>query len=111
MQGLSDGSYLTRLSDKAECQRNRRRLAAGVDTETEGVLVRVVVYEIINRNSDQTGPIRWIATMLDPEHVSAGELAAACHCRWEFETSLAELETSQRGSYWVLRSHSPAMVR
>ncbi|MFE3003467.1 IS4 family transposase, partial [Nocardia sp. NPDC059246] len=111
VQELPDGSYLARLSDKAERQRNRRRLAAGVDTETEGVLVRVVVYEITNRDSDQIGPIRLITTMLDPEQVSACELAATYHCRWEFETSLAELETSQRGSYRVLRSHSPAMVR
>jgi hypothetical protein len=31
--------------------------------------------------------------------------------RWEFESSLAEIETRQRGSYRVLRSQSPEMVR
>ena len=31
--------------------------------------------------------------------------------RWEFASSLAEIETRQRGSYRVLRSHSPEMVR
>ena len=42
---------------------------------------------------------------------AAGELAAVYHQRWEFESSLAEIETRQRGSYRVLRSQSPEMVR
>ncbi|CAN5243994.1 hypothetical protein BH09ACT8_BH09ACT8_23000 [soil metagenome] len=52
---------------------------------------------------------RW--SSLDPEQASAAELAAVYYQRWEFESSLAEIETRQRGSYRVLRSHSPEMVR
>jgi hypothetical protein len=47
-------------------------------------------------------PIRLIATILDPELVSTSELAAVYHQRWEFESSLAEIETRQRGRYRVL---------
>ena len=56
-------------------------------------------------------PIRLITTILNPEQASAAELAAVYHQRWEFESSLAEIETRQRGSYRVLRSQSPEMVR
>lgn len=56
-------------------------------------------------------PSELITTILDPALASAGELAAVYHQRWEFESSLAEIETRQRGSYRVLRSHSPEMVR
>ncbi|MCC3332039.1 IS4 family transposase [Nocardia abscessus] len=111
IQELPDGSYLSRLTNRAERQRIHRSRLAGKDTPLEGITVRVVEYEITNRDNDQRGPIRLITTLLDPATVSAAELAAAYHARWEFETSLAEIETSQRGSYRVLRSHSPAMVR
>ncbi|MGF0316470.1 transposase [Nocardia fluminea] len=49
--------------------------------------------------------------MLDPEQATTAELAATYHHRWEIETSFAEIETRQRSSYRVLRSHSPEMVR
>lgn len=111
LQVLPDGSYLSRMTDRAERQRIHWARTAGRDTGSEGVRVRVVEYEITNRDNDQCGPIRLITTLLDPETVTAAELAAAYHSRWEFETSLAEIETSQRGSRRVLRSHSPEMVR
>ncbi|WP_067568761.1 IS4 family transposase [Nocardia acidivorans] len=111
VEELPDGWYLPRLMTDVECQRIRRHRSRGLDTPPEGVTVRVVEYEVTNRDSDAAGPIRLITTLLDPEEVTAAELAAAYHLRWEFETSLAEIETRQRGSFRLLRSHSPAMVR
>jgi hypothetical protein len=111
VQELPDGSYLSRLMTDVERQRIRRHRARGLDTVPEGVTVRVVEYEVANRDPCQPGPIRLITTLVDPGQVTAAELAAAYHCRWEFETGLAEIETRQRGSYRLLRSQSPAMVR
>lgn len=111
VQQLPDGSYLSRLMTDIERQRIRRHHARGLDTMPVGVPVRVIEYEITNRDSDTPGPIRLVTTILAPEQASAAELATTYHQRWEFETSLAEIETRQRGSYRVLRSHSPAMVR
>jgi hypothetical protein len=111
LEKLPDGSYLSRLMTDIERQRIRRHRARGLDTTPEGVLVRVIEYEVGNRDSDTSGPIRLITTVLDPAEATAAELAAAYHQRWEFETSLAEIETRQRGSYRLLRSQSPAMVR
>jgi hypothetical protein len=47
---------------------------------------------------------------LDPTQAPAAELAALYHQRWEFETTLDELKTHQRGPKVVLRSRSPEMV-
>ncbi|WP_216918086.1 transposase [Nocardia noduli] len=68
-------------------------------------------YEIGNRGRDDSGLIRLITPLLDHEIAPAIELAAAYHHRWQIETRFAEIETSQRGSYRVLRSRSLAMVR
>ena len=108
---LADGSYLSVLLTDIERQRIRRHRARGLHTVPQGPTVRVIEYDIVNRDSHSGSPIRLITTILDPEQASAGELAAVYHQRWEFESSLAEIETRQRGSYRVLRSHSPEMVR
>lgn len=108
---LADGSYLSVLLSDIERQRIRRHRARGLDTVPQGPTVRVIEYDIANRDSQSGSPIRLITTILDPELASATELAAVYHQRWEFETSLAEIETRQRGSYRVLRSHSPDLVR
>jgi hypothetical protein len=73
--------------------------------------VRVIEYDIANRDSQSGSPIRLITTILDPEVTTAAELVAVYHQRWEFESSPAEIETRRRGSYRVLRSQSPDMVR
>ena len=108
---LADGSYLSVLLTDIERQRIRRHRARGLSTVPQGPTVRVVEYDITNRDSQGGLPIRLITTILDPEVASAAELAAVYHQRWEFESSLAEIETRQRGSYRVLRSHGPEMVR
>lgn len=108
---LADGSYLSVLLTDIERQRIRRHRARGLDTIPQGPTVRVVEYDIANRDSQNGSPIRLITTILNPEQAAATELAAIYHQRWEFETSLAEIETRQRGSHRILRSHSPEMVR
>jgi hypothetical protein len=108
---LPDGSYLSVLLTDIERQRIRRHRARGLDTVPEGTPVRVIEYDITNRDNDGGSPIRLITSILDPDLATAAELAAVYHQRWEFESSLAEIETRQRGSYRVLRSHSPEMVR
>ncbi|WP_235677766.1 IS4 family transposase [Mycolicibacterium sarraceniae] len=108
---LADGSYLSVLLTTIERQRLRRHEARGLHAVPRGPMVRVIEYDITNRETHSGSPIRLITTILDPELASATELAAVYHQRWEFESSLAEIETRQRGSYRVLRSHSPEMVR
>lgn len=108
---LADGSYLSVLLTTIERQRLRRHQARGLTTVPQGPMVRVIEYDITNRDTQSGSPIRLITTILDPEMASAAELAAVYHQRWEFESSLAEIETRQRGSYRVLRSQSPEMVR
>lgn len=108
---LADGSYLSVLMTTTEYQRRRRSMSRGVNITPRGTRVRVIEYDITNRDTQSGSPIRLITTILDPDIASAAELAAAYHQRWEFESSLAEIETRQRGSYRVLRSHSPEMVR
>jgi hypothetical protein len=58
----------------------------------------------------QPAPIRLLTTILDPTRAPATELAALYQQRWEFETTLDELKTHQRGPKVVLRSKSPEMV-
>jgi hypothetical protein len=108
---LADGSYLSVLMSSSEYQRRRRLMSRGENITPQGTQVRVIEYDIANRETQSGSPIRLITTIFDPQIASATELAAVYHQRWEFESSLAEIETRQRGSYRVLRSHSPDMVR
>lgn len=108
---LPDGSYLSMLLTDVERQRIRRHHTRKLNTVPQGTPVHVIEYDITNRDNDGGLPIRLITTILDPDLATAAELAAVYHQRWEFESSLAEIETRQRGSYRVLRSHSPEMVR
>ena len=78
----------------------------------EAIPVRVIEYEIPDREGNGTGElICLITSILDPSDVTAIELARAYHERWESETSFREKKTYLRGSGRVLRSKSPEMVR
>lgn len=110
VEQLPDGSYLSVLTTAVERQRIRRHRVRGLDIVPEGTPVRVVEYQITNRDTEDGLPVRLITTLLDPDLAPAATLAGTYHQRWEFESSLAEIETSQRGSFRVLRSHSPEMV-
>ena len=96
---LADGSWL------GEMRRNNAKL------DTEHVVVRVVDYTVDDqRGTGDSGPFRLFTTLLDPDEVTASELAAAYAQRWEIESVFDELKTHQRGARTVLRSKSPPLV-
>jgi Insertion element 4 transposase N-terminal/Transposase DDE domain len=109
---LPDGSYESFLLDpKVRGRRatQRHRGSAALE-QPSGPAVRVVEYEVTNR--DGSGELFClITTIMDSDEASAPELAAAYAHRWEFESSLDEIKTHQRGRGAVLRSQSSAMVK
>ncbi len=109
---LPDGSYLSFLADPVIRRRRNVQISKGcafVD-ELTGIPVRVVEYEIPDRaGKDEIFCL--VTTIMDPQDAPAVELAAAYQQRWEFETSLDELEIHQRGAGRVLRSKSAEMVK
>lgn len=111
VRALPDGSYESFLIDpKVRARRNGQRYNGRPVDEPSGIPVRVVEYEVTNRDGSNE-IFCLITTILDPGEASAEELAAAYAERWEFESSLDELKTHQRGRGGVLRSKSPEMVR
>jgi hypothetical protein len=111
VRALPDGSYESFLIDpKVRARRNGQRYRGKPVDEPSGIPVRVVEYEVTNRDgSDEIFCL--ITTITDPGEATAAELAAAYAERWEFESSLDELKTHQRGQRGVLRSKSPEMAR
>ncbi|MGP4104655.1 IS4 family transposase [Nonomuraea sp. KM90] len=111
VRALPDGSYESFLLDprvRGRRATQRHRGSANIE-EPSGIPVRVIEYEVTNREGK--GEIFClITTIMDPDAVSAAELAAAYEQRWEFESSLAEIKTHQRGRGGVLRSKSPQMI-
>jgi hypothetical protein len=114
---LRDGSYLSvvfvpKLRDyhrKALIEALRK---GGTVHQTQAIVVRVVEYEIPDREGNgRHEVIRLITNILDPDDVPAIELAAAYHERWEYEGLIDEIKTHQRGPARVLRSKSPDMVK
>ena len=95
---FDDGSWL------GELRANNAKL------NSPHVVVRVVDYHIDDGRGEPMGPFRLFTTLLDPDEVSATELAAAYAQRWEIESAFDELKTHQRGPKMVLRSKSPALV-
>jgi Insertion element 4 transposase N-terminal/Transposase DDE domain len=99
-QVLADGSWLSRLYARSD--RHRRR---------HPTTVRVIEYALTDPGRrTSTDRYRLVTTILDPDLAPAGELAALYTERWEVETALAELKTTQRGPRQVLRSKSPELV-
>ena len=98
IETLADGSWLAELRPS----RHAGRKAAPL-------IIRVVDYRIDDgRHNDET--YRLFTTILDPDDVSALDLAAAYCQRWEIESAFDELKTHQRGPRTVLRSKSPDLV-
>jgi hypothetical protein len=101
-QVLADGSWRSRLGVVSDRSHHRRR---------EPITVRVIEYTLTDPGRrTSTDRYRLVTTILDPELAPAGELAALYTERWEIETALAELKTTQRGPRQVLRSKSPELV-
>ena len=124
---LPDGTFLTVLINPMI--RGARRRAAilataqemahgeGADAAvaeldpTEAHLVRVVEYDVPDREGNGTGElIVLLSTITDPAQAGADELAAAYHQRWEEETGNDQLKTHLRGPGKVLRSRLPELV-
>jgi hypothetical protein len=108
---LEDGSYESFLLDPKIRRRRAVQRHRGSDNieEPSGIPVRVVEYDVTNREGK--GEIFClITTIMDPDQAGAAELAAAYGERWEFESSLDEIKTHQRGRGGVLRSKTPDMI-
>jgi len=99
IETFEDGSWL------GELRANNTKL------NTEHVVVRVVDYDIDDGRGTPAGPFRLFTSLVDPDEVTATDLAAAYAQRWEIESVFDELKTHQRGSKMVLRSKSPALVQ
>jgi hypothetical protein len=98
VESLPDGSWLAELRPSGNAGRN-----------AEPLIIRVIDYEIDDGRTNE-GTYRLFTTILDPDEVSATDLAAAYRERWEIESAFDELKTHQRGPRTVLRSKSPDLV-
>jgi hypothetical protein len=98
LETLGDGSWLAEL-----------RPSSGPGRAAKALRIRVIEYTIDDgRHNDEQ--YRLFTTILDPNDVSALDLAAAYTQRWEIESAFDELKTHQRGPRTVLRSKSPDLV-
>ncbi|PZS25620.1 MAG: IS4 family transposase [Pseudonocardiales bacterium] len=125
VQILPDGSYLSVLINpkirgarrRAAITATAREIADGGSGEldpTEAHLVRVIEYDVPDREGNGTGElIVLLSNILDPggdNGARADELAAGYHQRWEEETGNDQLKTHLRGPGKVLRSKLPELV-
>ena len=114
---LPDGSYSSVLVNPKIKGKARQALIeaarAGQDLEEDKArYVRVVEYEVPDRDGDGKGEvIALVTTITEMTAAPAGLLAHAYHQRWEHETGNKQLKTYLRGPGKVLRSKSPDMVR
>ena len=99
LEDLPDGSWLAHLGRSTPAAARRE----------EPMLVRVVDYRIED-GRENPASYRLFTTLLDPDEVTATDLAAAYTQRWEIEVAFDELKTHQRGPRTVLRSKSPDLV-
>jgi Insertion element 4 transposase N-terminal/Transposase DDE domain len=117
LRWLPDGSYLSLICRPGTGTRHRSELLRTATGDTaidpgEAHMVRVVEYDIPDREGGSSGEIICVITsLLDPAEATAEELAAAYHERWECENLIDEVKTHQRGPARILRSKSPEMVR
>jgi hypothetical protein len=114
---LPDGSYSSVLVNPKIRGKARQALIgaarAGEDLEEDQArYVRVIEYEVPDRDGDGKGEvIALVTTITQMTAAPAPLLAEAYHQRWEHETGNAQLKTYLRGPGRVLRSKSPDMVR
>jgi hypothetical protein len=114
---LPDGSYRSVLVNPKITGKRREQVItaarAGQDLDPgQARLVRVVEYEVPDRDGDGKGEIiALITTITEMTAAPAPLLAEAYHQRWEHETGNDQLKTHLRGPGKVLRSRSPDMAR
>jgi hypothetical protein len=112
-QVLADGSFLSEVAaPKVRASGFKIPLAVAADPRNAThIPVRVIDYTVTAAAaSGKPETFRLITTILDPDDVTAIELAAACQQRWEYEISLREIETQMLGPGRGLRSKSPELV-
>jgi Transposase DDE domain len=101
-QVLADGSWRSRMGVPSQRSHHRRH---------QPIPVRVIDYTLADAGRrSSVDRYRLVTTILDPALAPADELAALYTQRWEIETALGELKTTQRGPKQVLRSKSPELI-
>jgi hypothetical protein len=114
---LPDGSCLSLVARPTLHDKARNKLIAAARAgerldPAQAMRVRVIEYEIGDRDGDGSGElIALITTITDPAAASAQELAQAYCQRWEEETGHDQIKTCLRGPGAILRSKSPDMIR
>jgi len=117
IEALPDGSYVSVVADPKVTGKARGQLIeaarAGEDLdEDKARLVRVIEYEVPDRDGDGKGElICLITTITEWTQAPAALLAQAYHQRWEHEHGNKQIKTYLRGPGRILRSKSPDMVR
>ncbi len=101
IEQLVDGSWIVEIHPPKQPGLNK----------PEPFRVRLIDYTADNRTGQDPTEIRLFTTVMDPNDITAEQLAAAYTQRWEIETAFDELKTHQRGPRVVLRSRSPDLVR
>lgn len=113
---LCDGSYLSVLPAPEHPPRHgdTRGLPAHGGNRAarlrRGLLVRVVEATVVVFKDGYPPRVcryRLLTTLRDPTEVTATQLVACYHERWESETAYAELKTHLRGANRILRSQTP----
>ena len=111
---LPDGSYLSVISSRSTRSSGFQipLSAAGDPRRATHIPVRVIEYTVTGAGGSREPEIfRLITTILDPDDLTAAELAAAYQQRWEYEIALKEIETQMLEPGGGLRSKSPELVR
>ena len=110
---LPDGSYLSVINSKKTRSAGYRIPLSAVEDPRDAthIPVRVIEYTITGEGTDQPQTFRLITTILNPDAVTALELACAYQQRWEYEMSLREIETQLLEPGHGLRSKTPELVR
>lgn len=109
---LADGSWLSEIAThKVRGSGFKVPLEMASDPRNAThIPVRVIEYTV-STGGGKPEIFRLITTILDPDDVTAAELAAAYQQRWEYEISLREIETQMLEPGCGLRSKSPELVR
>ena len=111
---LPDGSYISVISSRGTRSSGFQipLSAAGDPRRATHIPVRVIEYTVTTAaGSKEAEVFRLITTILDPDDLTAAELAAAYQQRWEYEIALKEIETQMLEPGSGLRSKSPELVR
>jgi predicted transcriptional regulator with HTH domain len=111
LQVLPDGSYLSEIKSFKGPGKTRIHIDQIADPMlATHITVRVIEYQV-DTGDGTTDTFRLITTILDPDQADALTLASAYTQRWEFESSLREIECQLLEPGSTLRSKRPETVR